>query len=164
MVAIRSLLFTVLVLPGVAQADMYRWVDRETGSVRFSNTPPPWFGDPEKERRSPRVEVIKYRATAEKPKPAPELEKAAAEARSIAALEARWLELIRFFASLPPGTDLERAGPNLRQQLETRQALAAELERLDPGGAARRRSQEAAVIESVRRELGQAPLPRRSTE
>ncbi len=41
-----------------AAADLYRWVDPETGSVKFSSYPPPWFGDAEKQRRAPKVEVI----------------------------------------------------------------------------------------------------------
>ncbi|HSA91329.1 MAG TPA: DUF4124 domain-containing protein [Burkholderiales bacterium] len=164
MTAIRSLFLAILVLPGLAQADMYRWVDRETGAVKFSNTPPPWYGDPEKERRNPPVEVIRYRGPVEKPKPAPEPQGAAAEARTIATLEARWLELVRFFASLPPTTDFESAGPNIKRQLDAYRALAAELDRLDPGGTARRRSQEAAVIEAVRRDLAPQPSPPRATE
>jgi hypothetical protein len=164
MQATRNLLFAVLLLPGLAQADMYRWIDRETGQVKFSNTPPPWFGDPVKERQNPPVEVIRYRGPVEKPKPAPQAEKAASEARTVAALEARWLELVRFFATLPRSSDLERTSPHIKQQLDTYQALAEELDRLDPGGTARRRSQEAAVIEAARRELQPEPLPRRSTE
>jgi len=41
-----------------AFADLYRWVDPETGSVKFSSYPPPWFGDPARERGAPKVEVI----------------------------------------------------------------------------------------------------------
>jgi hypothetical protein len=41
-----------------AAADLYRWVDPETGSVKFSSYPPPWYGDEAKERRAPKVEVI----------------------------------------------------------------------------------------------------------
>ena len=41
-----------------AAADLYRWVDPETGSVKFSSYPPPWFGDAAKEARAPKVEVI----------------------------------------------------------------------------------------------------------
>jgi hypothetical protein len=156
----RFLLLVAALLALPAQADMYRWIDPETGSVKFSNTPPPWFGDPEKERRNPAVEVIEYRGKAEKPKAAPEPGDAAREARTVAALEARWLELARFFASLPPTTDFQRAGPNIRSQIETYQALAAELDRLDPAGTARRRAQEAAVIESVRRGLAPRAAPR----
>ena len=96
--------------------------------------------------------MIRYRGPAEKPtKPAPELEKPAAATRAVATLEARWLELAKFLASLPPGTDIERAGPSIRQQMEDYQSISAELDRIDPGGTERRRSEQAAVIENARR-------------
>ncbi|HEY8067461.1 MAG TPA: DUF4124 domain-containing protein [Burkholderiales bacterium] len=44
-----------------AAADLYRWIDPETGSVKFSSYPPPWYGDPAAERRAPKVEVIPAR-------------------------------------------------------------------------------------------------------
>lgn len=47
-----------------AAADLYRWVDPDTGSVKFSSYPPPWYGDPAMERRAPKVEVIPERGTA----------------------------------------------------------------------------------------------------
>ena len=43
---------------GAAGADLYRWVDPETGSGKFSSYPPPWYGDEALQRRSPRVEHI----------------------------------------------------------------------------------------------------------
>ena len=53
-----------------AHADLYRWVERETGAVKFSSSPPPWYGDPEKERGAPAVEVIPYRGSPAPAKPA----------------------------------------------------------------------------------------------
>ncbi len=135
-----------------AHADLYRWVDRETGSVKYSNFPPPWFGDPERERHSPAVEVIRYRGPAPA-KPAAAPEKPSAAANLVRGLEARWVELARFFTELPATTDPERAGAGLRQQLEAYQALSAELDRLDPAGAARRRAQEPGILEVLRRGL-----------
>jgi hypothetical protein len=41
-----------------AAADLYRWVDPETGSVKFSSYPPPWYGDAAKQRRAPKVDLI----------------------------------------------------------------------------------------------------------
>ena len=41
-----------------AAADLYRWVDPETGSVKFSSYPPPWYGNAQAARRAPKVEVI----------------------------------------------------------------------------------------------------------
>jgi hypothetical protein len=49
---------------GTAAADLYRWVDPESGSVKFSSYPPPWYGDEAKERRAPKVEVIPARGEA----------------------------------------------------------------------------------------------------
>ena len=61
LIAILRLALTAAVLLAWANpgcADLYRWVDPETGSVKFSSYPPPWFGDAQKERRAPKVEVI----------------------------------------------------------------------------------------------------------
>jgi hypothetical protein len=53
-------------------ADLYRWIDPETGSVRFSSYPPPWYGDPAQERRAPEVEHIPQRGPGAAPEmPAP---------------------------------------------------------------------------------------------
>lgn len=68
-----ALAAAVLAWAGAAAADLYRWVDPETGSVKFSNYPPPWYGDPARERRSPKVEVIPDRGAA-KPEPKAEEE------------------------------------------------------------------------------------------
>ena len=48
----------ILAWAGAAAADLYRWVDPESGSVKFSSYPPPWYGDAAQERRAPKVEVI----------------------------------------------------------------------------------------------------------
>ena len=52
-----------------AHADLYRWVDPQTGSVKFSSYPPPWFGDQARELHAPATEVIVYQAPGA-PKPA----------------------------------------------------------------------------------------------
>jgi hypothetical protein len=135
----RVLVLVAACIAFAAHADLYRWVDPQTGSVKFSSTPPPWYGDPEKERGAPAVQVVPYRARANT---------AAAEkkpAAGVAALEARWADLLRYFASLPPGADLS----GLQQQLQEYAAAGAELNRLDPAGAQRRRAQEAAAMARV---------------
>ena len=48
----------VLAWAGAAAADLYRWVDPESGSVKYSSYPPPWYGDEAKQRRAPKVELI----------------------------------------------------------------------------------------------------------
>jgi len=147
----RFLVLVVALSAFSAHADLYRWVDRETGSVKYSNTPPPWFGDAEKQRGAPAVEVIRARTPALPREAAPPPEGAAARASAVAALEARWVELARSIAALPPTTDLSRPGGGVRQQLEAYQALSAELERIDPAGAPRRHAVEAGVFEAARR-------------
>ena len=151
----RLLLVIALCIPLSAAADLYRWVDRETGSVKFSNTPPPWYGDAERERNAPAVEVIQYRQPGAAPV-APALDKPPAMASVIQALETRWAELNKFFASLPPDTDAARAGAGVQQQIQSYDALRAELDRLDPQGVARRRAQEPGVLETLRRGLAAA--------
>jgi len=132
-------------------ADLYRWVDPQTGSVKFSSYPPPWFGDQALERSAPATEVIVYHAPGASTPAAPA--KPSAAANVLAALEARLAGLTQFFSALPSNQDFSRAGSGIQQQLEAYQALSAELDRIDPAGTARRRAQEVGVIETLRRGL-----------
>jgi hypothetical protein len=134
-----------------AHAELYRWVDRESGSVKFSSYPPPWFGDPEKERSAPAVEVIRYKDAASAETASPQ--KSSPAASMLSALESRWASLMQFFAALPSTTDFERAGSGIQQHIEAYQALSAELDRIDPAGRQRRRAQEAGIFETMRRGL-----------
>jgi hypothetical protein len=145
------LLLAALAAPA-AHADLYRWVDPQTGSVKFSSYPPPWFGDQALALSAPAVEVVAYQAPGA-PKPAAAPVKPSAAAGMLSALEARLAGLTRFFSALPPNADFSRAGSGIQQQIEAYQALSAELDRLDPAGAARRRAQEVGVMETVRRGL-----------
>jgi len=61
---IIATLFWTALHSGTAAADLYRWVDPESGSVKFSSYPPPWYGDEARERRAPKVEVIPTRGGA----------------------------------------------------------------------------------------------------
>lgn len=134
-----------------AHAELYRWVDPQTGSVKFSSYPPPWFGDQALELNAPATEVIAYQMPGAG-KPAAPLKPSAA-ASVLAALETRLAGLTQFFSALPSNQDFSRAGSGIQQQLEAYQALRAELDRLDPAGAARRRAQEVGVMETLRRGL-----------
>ena len=145
----RLVVLTFVFWSFCAHADLYRWVDRQTGSVRYSTSPPPWYGDPQKERTSPPVEVIRYSAPGATAKPTPKEE----NAKIIASMEARWRELTRFFTSLPPGTDFARPAEGLRSQIEAYQTLSRELDRLDPAGAERRRAQRPPGFDVARERL-----------
>ncbi len=145
----RLLLLLAALAASPAQADLYRWIERDSGTVKYSSYPPPWFGDPEREPRFPAVEVIRYQGPAGAPSD-PAAAKPAPGAALVGALEAQWKALTQFFSSLPPSTDFARAGAGIQQQLEAYQALSAELDRMDPAGAARRKAQEAGIFETIR--------------
>jgi len=149
---VRALLSIAILVTTPAYADLYRWVDPQTGSVKFSSYPPPWFGQPALELNAPATEVVVYRPPGA-PKPAAEPAKPSVAASVLAALETRLAGLTQFFSALPSNTDFSRAGAGIQQQLEAYQAVAAELDRLDPAGAARRRQQEVGFMETLRRGL-----------
>jgi hypothetical protein len=148
----RSFLSIAILVTTPAYADLYRWVDPQTGSVKFSSYPPPWFGQPALELSAPATEVVVYRPPGAA-KPAAEPAKPSVAASVLAALETRLAGLTQFFSALPSNTDFSRAGSGIQQQLEAYQAVAAELDRLDPAGAARRRQQEVGFMETLRRGL-----------
>jgi hypothetical protein len=143
---------------GPAAADLYRWIDPETGSVKFSSYPPPWYGGDAKQRRGPKVEVIpagrEMQAKPDEPAKEPEAAKgrpatAPGETRRNAeGLEARRKTLTAALAAIQRPEDFARAAAALRQQIEDYQALAAELDRQDPKGAEARR-EEVRLLERI---------------
>src|SRR5262245_45428336 len=138
----RLLLLVLAFGAAPASADLYRWVDPETGSVKFSTLPPPWVGDPVKERHAPPVEVVPFRAPAAPLKPASDKAPVSAQPApsnaAVADMEARWVNLLRYLATVPAPVDAAGAAA-LKQQVEAFQALTVELDRIDPAGAPRRR-------------------------
>ena len=139
------LLLLCVALP--AHADLYRWVDPDSGSVKFSNLPPT-------DRRA-NAELMPYRGvapqaasgatTVAKPKPAAAL--------PLEALQARWSEMLTQFTGVA-SQDLSRGGEALRQRLEAYEAVRVELDRLDPAGVARRANESRSLIERLRQGLG----------
>jgi hypothetical protein len=138
----RFLLSAVLLfLSGTVFADLYRWVDPETGSVKFSSYPPPWFGDAELEMRAPKVEHIPERA------PGAASEPGATPAGPLEALEERRKRVMQQIATLP--ADPQRAGAGLKQHLDAYAAVIAEMDRLDPKGADRRRAEAQPLLDRM---------------
>jgi Domain of unknown function (DUF4124) len=123
----------LLVLAAPAHADLYRWVDPYSGSVKFSSLPP--------ENPQLHAEVVPYRA--------PKQAASAAAASSLAALETRWRAAVLLLAAKEP-QDTARNRGALRQELETYEALRAELDRRDPAGAQRRAAETGALVERLR--------------
>lgn len=146
----RKLAYCLLLAALPAHADLYRWIDPQTGSVKFSSVPPPWYGDPLRQARSPAVEVISYQAPGKAP--AADAEKPAAP-RALSSLEARWRAMLQVFNALPKEADFDLAGEGIQQQVQAYEAVRAELDRMDPSGAARRRAQEGGIFERLKKGL-----------
>ncbi|MCD6041038.1 MAG: hypothetical protein K0R40_641 [Burkholderiales bacterium] len=144
----RPLLFPLFLWATAADADLYRWIDPESGSVKYSSVAPSWYGDGERQGRAPAVEVVPY---APMGVPARKPEEAATPGRTaVATLEARWRAFLQSFSTLT-ASDFERAGPGLGEQLKAYQGLAAELDRLDPAGRKRRQAEETLALEKLKK-------------
>ena len=134
-----SIGFVISIWATTAAADLFRWVDPESGSIKYSSYPPPWFGDPQKERRAPKVERIPAGRSAPASKPE----------SATALLEAQRKQMLQSLSVLPSRDDFNRAGSGFKQQLESYQAVSAELDRLDPGGAAARKAESQPLLDKL---------------
>ncbi len=137
------ILFFLLFAALPARADLYRWIDPETGAIKYSSYPPPWMGDAERERRLPQVEVLRYtpRGAAVTPE----------SGKAIAPLENRRRRLLQELLALAERKD--RGPDEIQRQLQAYQLLADELDQLDPRGAAARKAEDYGVMEKLRRRL-----------
>jgi hypothetical protein len=121
---VKGLFALLMLVAPAAHADLYRWVDPQTGSVKFSSVPPP--------ASQTGVEVVPYRGAASataKPPPA-----------ASGAAERRWRALLAELSQAQPGS------PAVQQRLPELAAAGAELDRLDPGGADRRHAEAQRVL------------------
>ncbi|MGH8766324.1 MAG: hypothetical protein ACRET8_11465, partial [Burkholderiales bacterium] len=127
-------------------ADLYRWIDPESGSVKYSSYAPPWFGNPASEHVSPRVEVIPASR-------GPTAVAPGAQARPFAEGVATLDKLRQTRRSLMEGLasreDFSRAGEGFKQQVEAYRAVSVELDKVDPSGAAARRAEAQPLIERL---------------
>ena len=163
----RLFALAVFLCPAAAQADLYRWVDPDTGSVKFSSYPPPWYGDAEKETRAPKVEHIPERRPSSVPGtpvtvPGPTGLPGTAtppgtSGFSFEALEEQRKRLMLELASPAARKDLQSG--TLRKQLETFAVVGAQLDQLDPAGAEKRRAEAQPVLEKLVQGLSGQPKP-----
>lgn len=128
----------ILWLPLTAHADLYRWIDPVSGSVKLSSLPP---SDPQIQ-----AEVVRYNAPVPPKPPATDL-------------ESRWRALTSQLLALTP-QDWNRASDALRQHLEAYEAVRAELDRQDPAGAARRREESTTLFERLKQGLAAQLAPK----
>lgn len=139
----------LLLLSASARADLYRWVDPATGSVKFSNLPP---------EPGVNAQVLPYqgpvppKSTAPSPASAKPLTVAPADASSVPALEAQFNVLYAQLASAPPES-YRNADNKLQGQMQSYEALRAELDRVDPAGAPRRSAATLALVERLKQAL-----------
>jgi Domain of unknown function (DUF4124) len=139
----------LLLLSASAHADLYRWVDPASGSVKFSNLPP----DP-----GVNAQVVPYQGPVPPKSPAPSAASAKppplapADASSVPALEAQFNVLYAQLASAPPQS-YRNADNKLQGQMQAYEALRAELDRLDPAGAPRRSAATLALVERLKQAL-----------
>ena len=142
-IAFAAVVF-LLLRAGPAAADLYRWIDPESGSIKYSSYPPPWYGDAAAERRAPKVEVIPARETATKPGP---VDKTKEGSRAMDSMETQRKAMLQQLSVLAAqGGD---GGPALKRQLENYAALAGQMDKLNPEGAAARRGELQIVLEKI---------------
>ena len=132
-----------------AYADLYRWVDPQSGSIKYSSSPPAWVLDG---ARGPAVQVIPYRRQGA-PAPAPAPEAAAATPSPLtAALDERRRSLLRELAAVPERPGAERIAA-IQEKLIDYESVVTELEERDPAGVARRRNEDAKTLGRLREVL-----------
>ena len=142
--------FAAVIWAAPAAADLYRWVDPETGSVKFSSYPPPWYGDEAQQRRAPRVEHIPARS-----KPVAPLDPADDKPRESGAPEGgqQALELQRKAMLQQIADSATRGGPDraqgVQKQLEAFAELSGRLDKINPEGAAARRAETEALLQKL---------------
>jgi hypothetical protein len=139
----RFVLLAAALATSAAQAELYRWIDPDSGSVKYSTLPP---ADP---RVRPEVVPFKGPATAVAPARSATVPQPAAQSGSFGGLQVRWNEFLTRLAGLTPA-DLARPSDALRKQLEAWETVTAELDRLDPMGAARRRAQAESALGALK--------------
>lgn len=142
-----ALIVVFLFRAGPAAADLYRWVDPETGSVKFSSYPPPWYDDPAQSRRAPRVEHIPAgRDAVAKPEAAVRPREGA---RRMDVLEMQRKAMLQQLSKLAPQSGTERGAQALQKQLEAYDDLSDQMDEFDPAGAAARRREMQTLIDRL---------------
>jgi hypothetical protein len=133
---------------GAAHADLYRWVDPETGSVKFSNYPPPWYGDEAKQGRGPKVERIPTRRDGAA---RPDTAAAGAQdpARGFETLEAQRKAMLQQMPGIAARGGAQGGVPALQKHLEAFATLSQQIDTVNPEGAAARRAEAEAVLQNL---------------
>ncbi|MGQ0510022.1 MAG: hypothetical protein ACT4P9_05350 [Betaproteobacteria bacterium] len=149
-----------LAVAGNAAADLYLWRDPATGQVRIHSYPPPWYGNPELERRSPKVERMpeRQRAPVVAQPETPAIPPAAASAAyapppppvgDIAKMETRRRQLLQQIV-VAGAKGMDRPAPEMDKVVDEYLRLLLDMARVDPGGADSRRAETQEVIDKIK--------------
>ncbi|MCG6951518.1 MAG: hypothetical protein LJE90_04040 [Betaproteobacteria bacterium] len=150
----RIVLFGALLaaLVGVAfdaGAELYRWRDPQTGSIKYSSYPPPWYGDESRAASAPRVEVLgggNRDGEANAKAPDAMAEKVAEVIRF---MEQRREQLLSRMTVARASAGFAPTNPAFRADLEAYRNVTRELDKFDPKGASARRKSDARVFENL---------------
>ena len=134
-----------------AAAELYRWRDPQTGSIKYSSYPPPWYGDETRERTAPKVEVLGEQPGAASRTPADEMAEKVAEV--IRYMAQRREQLMQRMTVARASAGFDPGDPNFKADLQAYRAVTRELDKFDPRGAAARNRADAQAFEK----LGIAP-------
>jgi len=153
----------VVAASGGAYADLYLWKDPATGAMRIYSYPPPWYGNPELERRAPKVERIperqrapavvepESRATpsAAAPPTAPPPAPPAVQSTNLAQMEARRTQLLQQIVAAG-AKGVGQPAPEMDRVVDEYLRLLLDMARIDPGSAEARRAETQAVIDKIK--------------
>lgn len=150
---------------GSACADLYIWKDPATGAMKIYSYPPPWYGNPELEKRAPKVERIPERqrapvvvepesraippAAAPAPPIAPPPAPPTVQSANIAQMEARRTQLLQQIVAAG-AKGVGQPAPEMDRVVDEYLRLLLDMARIDPGGAEVRRSETQAVIDKIK--------------
>ena len=129
-------------------AELYRWRDPQSGSIKYSSYPPPWYGNEALEGRAPKVEVVGPRQASIVPKtPADQMADKVAEV--IRFMEKRREQLLERMTLARASPGFSASDPKFREDLQAYRAVTRELDKFDPKGAAARRRADERVFENL---------------
>jgi hypothetical protein len=145
----------LVVLARDAFADLYRWVDPDSGSVKFSSYPPPWYSESAPDRRAPKVERIPEKSAPTPFAPASANTSASAGGSELAALESQRRAVLQMIEATLEESNRPTADSEVRRQLGIYRDVSAQLDKLDPAGSAARNTQMQRFVERLGRRFPQ---------
>ena len=143
------LVAVLLALTPDARAELYRWRDPQTGTIKYSSYPPPWYGDETREANAPKVEVLGNHQPSDKERGTPADEMAEKVAEVVRFMEQRRGQLLARMTVARASAGFDPSDPAFQADLQAYRGVTRELDKFDAKGAAARRSADARVFENL---------------